>query len=105
MGREVCGCVHPGAGAVLSSGLMRRARYQEVENKIWNQRGFSSGDSAFTDVIWDKMRVLATDPGGAASPFQLWGGCRHHCVVQAITRCSWTAHIVQQHLLCCEVVS
>lgn len=48
---------------MLSSGLMNRATYSEVENKVWNQRGYSSGDSAFTDVIWDKMRVLPTDPG------------------------------------------
>ncbi|KAK9799721.1 hypothetical protein WJX73_004054 [Symbiochloris irregularis] len=54
---------HGGAGAVLSSGLFRRADYSEVENKVWNQRGFSSGDSAFTDIVWDKMRVLPTDPG------------------------------------------
>lgn len=59
----MAGCACAGAGAVLSAGLMRRATYAEVENKVWNQRGFSSGDSAFTDVVWDKMRVLPTDPG------------------------------------------
>ncbi len=51
---------------MLSNALMKRAAYSEVENKIWNQRGYSSGDSAFTDVIWDKMRILPTDPGMAS---------------------------------------
>ena len=45
---------------------MRRASYSEIENKIWNQQWFASGDSAFTDTVWDKMRVLPTDPGESA---------------------------------------
>lgn len=42
---------------------MKRATYSEVADKIAHQNIFSSGDCAFTDVLWDKMRILPTDPG------------------------------------------
>ena len=33
----------------------------------WCRPVFTSGDCSFTDVLWDKMRILPTDPGAAFS--------------------------------------
>ena len=84
---------HGGAGAILSAGLFRLASYAEAENRVWNQRcaarsrntplpcaggqaaadaararrGYTSGDSLFTEIVFEKMRILPTDPGEAQS--------------------------------------
>ena len=71
---------------------MRRASYSEVEMKIWNQQLFTSGDCAFTDTVWERMRVLPTDPGT-------------HMFIHSISLDSSTApHCIQPSSEFCEHV-
>ena len=30
-------------------------------------RGYTSGDSLFTEIVWEKMRIMPTDPGALAA--------------------------------------
>lgn len=60
---------------------MSRSTYEEVERKVRETGSFTSGDCAFTDIIWDKMRILPTDPGqpcmlvlGGSQELLLWTG-------------------------------
>ncbi|KAK9828631.1 hypothetical protein WJX72_001195 [[Myrmecia] bisecta] len=54
--------LHGGAGAIISSGLMRQNAFEEVKDYILSHK-FTSGDSMFTQVVHDVIHVLPTDPG------------------------------------------
>ncbi|KAK9809692.1 hypothetical protein WJX73_005491 [Symbiochloris irregularis] len=54
---------HGGAGTVVSSGLMEKTSYWEMEERVKTQNSFTSGDALFTEAIFSKTRVLVTDPG------------------------------------------
>lgn len=61
--------LHGGAGALISSGLMRRSTFDVIKD-FYIKSAPQSGDAMITRAIWNVMGIGPTDPG--------YGYCRPH---------------------------